>query len=63
MTDKDLYDKAMGLGWDIDQVIIFREEALEGWVWCSPDGDEFYSVGDWSEEPTAPLEVMTYLGN
>lgn len=61
MTQKDAYEKALKKGWTVDQIIVFGEEALEGWAWVSPTGEEIEVVGDWHKSIPVPDEVINTL--
>ena len=55
----EMYERALELGWDVDQVSLYDEEGVEGWCWASPDGNEYYVVGDWNDTPEVPEEVFS----
>jgi hypothetical protein len=61
MTDREMYERALELGWDVDRVSLYDEEGVEGWCWTSPDGNEYYVVGDWNYTPEVPEEVFSLL--
>ena len=61
MTNEDKFYRALELGWTVDNVSLYDEEGVEGWKWTSPDGAEYYEVGDWDAEPTVPDEVSSLL--
>jgi len=60
-TEQQAYEYALQNGWDVDKVSLYDEEGVEGWCWTSPDGNEYYVVGDWNDTPEAPEEVFSLL--
>ena len=43
--------------WEVTAVYLYDEEAVEGWRWDGPDGEEYYSIGVHSEPPPLPVEL------
>jgi hypothetical protein len=60
-TQQQAYEYALKNGWEVDQVSLYDEEGVEGWCWTSPDGNEYYEVGDWYSTPEVPEEVFSLL--
>lgn len=52
MTAKELLEQ----GWEVERLSFYDEEGLEGWRWTSPDGEVYWTLGDWSEPPVPPEE-------
>lgn len=60
-TNQQAYEYALENGWEVDTVSLYDEEGVEGWRWTSPDGVEYYEVGDWNDTPTAPEEIFSLM--
>ena len=49
-TAKDL----LAQGWTVEKASLYDEEGVDGWMWTSPNGQEFCEMGDWDKEPPIP---------
>lgn len=56
-----VYLNALLKGWSVEPVSLYDEEGVEGWRWTSPEGYEYSTVGDWSDDPSIPDEVFARL--
>ena len=61
---EDLKDMVTALrqGWSVDKVILYDEEAIEGWQWTDPQGREYHSIGDHNQVPTWTEGAARALG-
>ena len=54
-----LAEKLEELGWSVSRTTLFDEEGVEGWLYVSPRGVEFWTIGESLDVPDEVVDHAT----
>lgn len=58
-ADFDVFTAAMKNGWAVEPMSLYDEEGVDGWLWTSPEGNEYTEVA-FSSNPAEDMPEVLY---